>query len=1501
MKTLLFSIFFTLSAVMCYSQISGPSPVLGGSVKTYTYSGSPVTNPYWRCSGGSVTSYNGYYSATITWNTTSTDGSVSLFSNYGSTLVATKSVSILNPPTALAATNNASTSFTANWSSVSAATSYRLDVSTSSSFTSYVTGYNNLTVNGTSQSVTGLSNNSTYYYRVRAVGSPGTSGNSNTIATGTGPAAPTPGAATNISALTFTANWSAVTGASSYQLDVSTSSGFTTLIPGYNSLTVAGGSTACNVIVASPLNAYYYRVRAVNSSGYPSSNSTTITSLLAPGALPATNVNTATFTARWKAVTGASSYRLDVSSLSDFSSLIYNNYSVSGTSQSVTGLSGSTAYYYRVRAVSTAGTSANSNTTVVINQNFIRKSQAIKDGIVTQAQSDNLLSSERILNYEIYDGLGRISETVTAAGSPSQVDIVQPFAYDQFDREVYKYLPYTSSTTGVYKNDPLTAQGTFYTSQANVAHDSYPWSETVFDNSPLNAVYEQGGAGQVGQVSKTSGVSNRTGHTLRYQIYENAASDVYQWICDEAGKIPKAPSAARYYSAGELSVIRTFDENAPTATTSSTNNWTEEFKDKDGRVVLKRTTNDGSTIYSTYYVYDNLGMLRYVIPPLATITTDGSNNSIVSSTDFITLCYAYLYDKRQRMVQKRIPGTDSVLYVYDKRDRLVGSQDGVQRAKSPKEWLFTKYDTLDRPILTGTIQSANSRSQMQTAVDNYTKLNESRTSTSTNHYYTDVSFPNNTFTKTYFTVNYYDDYDVNNNGTADYSYTTDADFPNNSAFSRLRNKPTVNKVRQLDPASGSEVWFIASSFYDKFYRVIQTNTSGVQGGSDLVTNEINFPGWLVKSKETQSVVQGTTNLSNYVLTRNEYDHQGRLTNTYHKINTGSEKNISNLSYNELSQLLTKKLHVSSGTGLQKIDYTYNIRGWLKKINEPDLSGGEGDFFGTELLYDEGFAALNGTAMYNGNISGMKWKNGSSGSTQKGYGFLYDQINRLTTSKYGEGASYTSNVNRYDENLTYDKNGNILTVSRKGQTSAGVFGDLDVLTYSYTGMGNQVKAIADAVADVAGRGDFYDGTDGSASKEYYYDRNGNTWLNRNKRMKTEYNYLNLPSRISDTITPANKIEYVYTSAGTKLKQRLSTGTTLLYLGNYVYTLDGTANGIVVKYILTQEGRATYSGGTYTYEYFMKDHLGNTRVSFNVPSSTAVIVQQSDYYPFGMIHQPQPTTASDNRYLYNGKEFQNNLLGGINFDLYDYGARFYDPQIGRFHTIDPKAEKYNIWSTYLYGANNPIKLIDKNGEGPGEDIMMALATAVAKYSSIANEAKAPVARLLTGQTSLSNIQKEVTNQMGSQTKSMINTMSKVNDAAQVVKTAGNLSKEVVNDVGKTAETTGNLMTGVGYVAAPITGGASLSLVLPGEILSGVGKGMQATISVVNGDYEHAAELGVKVGTNAVTSSLGNVAVNQTIKAAAGNITKKEVLTQRGLLGFVGKMWEKTVDFIYQDNPK
>ncbi|MCX6221336.1 MAG: RHS repeat-associated core domain-containing protein [Bacteroidia bacterium] len=178
-------------------------------------------------------------------------------------------------------------------------------------------------------------------------------------------------------------------------------------------------------------------------------------------------------------------------------------------------------------------------------------------------------------------------------------------------------------------------------------------------------------------------------------------------------------------------------------------------------------------------------------------------------------------------------------------------------------------------------------------------------------------------------------------------------------------------------------------------------------------------------------------------------------------------------------------------------------------------------------------------------------------------------------------------------------------------------------------------------------------------------------------------MNLPTYIGTSAT----IGYFYDAFGNRLKKTFG-AVTSYYRGN-VLKINGSA------IVMTGEGRAV-KNGTWSYEYDLKDHLGNTRVSFAASNGTALPKQYKDYYPFGMeMAKWYVNDASATKYLYNGKELQDEL--GLRW--YDYGARFYDPSIGRFHTLDPKAEAYSFQSPFAYAANNPIKFVDVNGAGPG----------------------------------------------------------------------------------------------------------------------------------------------------------------------------------------------------------
>ena len=134
---------------------------------------------------------------------------------------------------------------------------------------------------------------------------------------------------------------------------------------------------------------------------------------------------------------------------------------------------------------------------------------------------------------------------------------------------------------------------------------------------------------------------------------------------------------------------------------------------------------------------------------------------------------------------------------------------------------------------------------------------------------------------------------------------------------------------------------------------------------------------------------------------------------------------------------------------------------------------------------------------------------------------------------------------------------------------------------------------------------------------------------------------------------------------------------------------------LKYLVTPYGRAVKNGSSWIYEYNLTDHLGNVRVVIRKGANNlAEVVQERHYYPYGMEMSELSYNFGStvpNKYLYNGKELENDY--GIY--LYDYGARFYDPVIGRWGGVDPLAEKYYCWSPYVYVLSNPIILIDPDG--------------------------------------------------------------------------------------------------------------------------------------------------------------------------------------------------------------
>jgi RHS repeat-associated protein len=828
-----------------------------------------------------------------------TVGGVSSYSN-----VITVAIVLTAAPTAGAATAVAATSFTANWSSVSGAATYQLDVSTVNNFTTTVGTFTGLT--GTNRNVTGLNPGVLYYYRVRAVNHIGPSVNSNiiSITTLSPPIAPTAGAATNVGETYFTANWNVVSGATSYRLDVSTSSTFLTFLADYNNLTVS--TNFQNVAGLSANTIYYYRVRAVNTGG-TSSNSATVTVLTfttAPTAIPPTNVTPSSFTANWNSVVGATSYRLDVSTVSDFSTFVsgYNNLTVAGTNANVTNLIDIT-YYYRVRAINASGASGNSNVIVAdnLNKNYIRSIVVNAPGKTSLAQVESATVNERTTTYGFFDGLGRPVQSVTMQATPLLKDIVQPIVYDAFGREAKKYLPFVNGTDGWFKQVTFDASGNYtgiagntYGNNASgkIAQDGRPFTESKFEASPLNRILEQAGPGLSWQPDG-SDIYTSTDPTVKKAYEFNTAADiVLMWSYTPPvqpnpstsalpfGLIEAGTNAARsYYAPNQLYKNRTKDEER---------NEVIEYIDKQGRTILKRVQavagspvmNDDNYA-STYYIYDDFGNLVHVLPPEATkeITKTTSayfdKDTGIKNTFLSTWAFRYVYDARKRMIMKKVPGANAVYLVYDNRDRLVLTADGIQR--NADQWSYTKYDALNRPVMTGTYAYTATLEVMQVEVDTYYSTLttgkawfESFIGTAVNnvHGYDNASFPKVTSLTNYLTITYYDNYNFRSSWVGNYGYQTDglsatvATVPYNQPANGTENMQIVGqvtgtKVKVLDGASnagtgvaGGFVWLKTISYYDDKYRVIQTISDNYKGGEDRISNLYDFVGKVLINKTT---------------------------------------------------------------------------------------------------------------------------------------------------------------------------------------------------------------------------------------------------------------------------------------------------------------------------------------------------------------------------------------------------------------------------------------------------------------------------------------------------------------------------------------------------------------------------------------------------------------------------------------------------------------------------
>jgi len=891
---------------------------------------------------------------------------------------------------------------------------------------------------------------------------------------------------------------------------------------------------------------------------------------------------------------------------------------------------------------------------------------ATTSGVVSQAAD-----LHREIQY--FDGLGRPMQSVSVQTSPTGKDIITPIRYDDFGRESTKYLPYAGpNNNGLFVSNDLAGQSSFYTGLINGNDGPKAFAITDYEPSPLNRVLRQGAPGAAWQPDAA------IDHTVKLAYGTNTAADnVRMWTVNSDG----SPASAIAYPINSLYKTTTWDENNPNDLAITTSR-AEEFKDKQGKVVLKRSYNGNvnpAETLSTYYVYDDFDQLRVVIPPLA----NGDAGDVAALLN--DLCYKYTYDAHKRMKEKKLPGVGWTWMVYDKRDRLVATQDPEMRNSG--RWLVTKYDQLNRPVMTGLKALGDTRDVLQAYFDTYSSsYYETRDGSGVGYTLSDSFNPKlNLSESDLLTVTYYDNYDFA--GKSNFSYNSEI---GNNSFSGTKGLVTGTKTKVLETTT----FLTSTNYYDDRYRVIQTLRDIYTPDaiySEVASTLYDFSGKVMQTKQAQIFGGVTTTVDKFYT----YDHAGRLSKTEQRIagDANGKVTVAENSYNEIGQLVDKKLH---NNAQQSIDYQYNIRGWLTSINNPDNLANDGtgdtyaDLFAERLLYNDNSTLNNLTSknQYNGNICGIiinHRNDATTATTKSAYGFTYDGLNRLNEAIYAEntGSGFTANLNAYNEfGIKYDLNGNILFLKRN---SAGTLVDNLAYTYENTNKSNRLQAVADMSVNAIGF------TDVTNNSDYLYDNNGNAKQDLNKGISAiSYNVLNLPKTV--TKDASNSITYTYTASGEKVMQATKVSgitTNRYYAGLFEYSENNNVKALSM--LKMDEGIVTKTSSAYIYEYYLKDHLGNTRITFTPGTIGPDLAQRTDYYPFGLAFSNQYIGSTGNCYLYNGKELQK----ALGWQVYDYGARFYDAQIGRWHTIDPLTEIYSSTTPYAYVKNNPIKAFDPNG--------------------------------------------------------------------------------------------------------------------------------------------------------------------------------------------------------------
>ncbi len=818
-----------------------------------------------------------------------------------------------------------------------------------------------------------------------------------------------------------------------------------------------------------------------------------------------------------------------------------------------------------------------------------------RPGITLPASLLSIARADGTVGAQYSDGAGRTVQSIVQQATPAGFDIINAVQYDDFGRSEEAFAAYTDglANAGAFRNNAGTQQRSFYNSR--FPGDPYLYSRTVSEDGPEGKILAAAAPGRAFAGSNTGGRSES-------RIYYESEEVIY-WYLNASG-LPTANGVPgqRFYGNKDLAIEESIDMNGRRLL---------RYSDGMGRMILEKVqnletiTNNSTGWNLTYYVYDEMGRLRFAIPSVAAkaalnqFTGVTTGTVTISSTILNNLCFEFRYDEKGRVIWKKVPEIAHELFVYDALGRQVLSQDARQRLTN--QWSVIKFDGKDRPTVTGiwnagALTEASIRTQAAGSSD-YPAL-AAITEIHTETFYDDYSFTGaaaKPFNTSLFT----------NIATG-----TNAVAPAQSLL--LNDLPTGTRVRVFYPAGiTGTTWLTTVNYYDNRERLIQTHSDNILGGVDVLSTRYDFTGKPLGQLYRHQNPRPNANYAVLdIFKRSTYDPDGRPLQVFQRVNTEPERHLLTFEYNELGQLSRKILGPgagAAGANLESLHYTYNLQGQLTGINAGYARDRtQNHWWGASLHYHDGYTR----ARNDGTMSGMQWRSRGRFDEAFSYGFEYDAMSRLqraffttNTAVNTTGGSWTQAQDFTTDNLAYDENGNILSM-RSNSTAFGTTRTVDNLTYTYNANSNLLRRVSDAgsgapasanapgfIDGAPGLRDFKDGTNGG--DDYTYDANGNITSDLNKQFTATYNLLDKPERIIIQNNSMRDIRYVYDATGERLQKIVrhnDTVRTTTYIDGLTYHNDTT-----LLYFVNDAGRTRRNHrGRLVNDYYIDDHLGNVRM-------------------------------------------------------------------------------------------------------------------------------------------------------------------------------------------------------------------------------------------------------------------------------------------------------------------